>query len=139
MQPITSRASRSVVMVQQSDHALLAPMIDGSTAQPPQDGFAHLRAPITTPDIRLRFGTAVKRARKRLGLTQEAVAERAELHRTYVADIERGARNVSLVSIEKLAHALEFPLFALFHDVDGDCPWNPAEFPEVRPNALRGH
>ena len=45
--------------------------------------------------------------RKRLGISQEKLAERAGLHRTYICDVERGARNLSLESIEKLAHALE--------------------------------
>ena len=42
------------------------------------------------------------------------LAERADLHRTYIADIERGARNVSLRSIEKLARALGVPTAELF-------------------------
>jgi transcriptional regulator with XRE-family HTH domain len=42
------------------------------------------------------------------------LAELAGLHRTYVADIERGVRNVSLANIEKLAIALEISLSALF-------------------------
>lgn len=49
-----------------------------------------------------------------LNLSQEALAERADLHRTYVADIERGVRNVSLLNIEKLARALEISLADLF-------------------------
>lgn len=52
--------------------------------------------------------------RGRLGISQEELAERAGLHRTYVCDIERGARNVSLKSIEKLAKALEISLSMLF-------------------------
>ena len=52
--------------------------------------------------------------RGRLGISQEELAERAGLHRTYVCDIERGARNVSLKSIEKLASALQIPLSTLF-------------------------
>jgi len=42
-----------------------------------------------------------------LGISQEELAERANLHRTYISDVERGARNVSLASIGKLARALE--------------------------------
>ena len=57
-------------------------------------------------DIRVRFGQAVRKQRIRLGLSQEGLAEKANMHRTYVADIERGVRNVSLVNIEKLALAL---------------------------------
>ena len=57
-------------------------------------------------DILTRFGQAVRKRRMEMNLSQEALAERADLHRTYVADIERGVRNVSLKNIEKLARAL---------------------------------
>jgi CheY-like chemotaxis protein len=49
-----------------------------------------------------------------MGISQEELADRAGLHRTYVSDIERGARNPSLESIEKLAHALDVSLPSLF-------------------------
>jgi transcriptional regulator with XRE-family HTH domain len=49
-----------------------------------------------------------------MGFSQEELAERAMLHRTYISDVERGVRNVSLQSIERLAHALEISLPALF-------------------------
>jgi CheY-like chemotaxis protein len=65
-------------------------------------------------DIKNRFGTAVRSRRKRLGISQEELASRAGLHRTYVADIERGARNLSLANIEKLAKALETSIPTLF-------------------------
>ena len=58
-------------------------------------------------DIRIRFGIAVRKRRSELGISQEELAGRAELHRTYIADIERGARNVSLINIEKIARGLE--------------------------------
>ena len=47
-------------------------------------------------------------------MSQEALGERADLHRTYIADIERGVRNISLVNIEKLARALDLPIWVLF-------------------------
>jgi CheY-like chemotaxis protein len=65
-------------------------------------------------DVRKKFGTAVREHRLELGLSQESLAERAELHRTYVTDVERGARNVSLQSISKLAKALEVSIGTLF-------------------------
>ena len=52
--------------------------------------------------------------RLRLGFSQEALAERAELHRTYITDVERGARNLSLESISRLARALRISIGALF-------------------------
>lgn len=56
---------------------------------------------------------SVRACRKRLGLSQEKLAERAGLHRTYICDVERGVRNVSLESIEKLARALEVSISTL--------------------------
>ena len=61
-----------------------------------------------------RFGSAVRAKRTELGLSQEELAGRAGLHRTYISDIERGARNISLESIEKLAQALETGVSHLF-------------------------
>jgi transcriptional regulator with XRE-family HTH domain len=56
----------------------------------------------------------VKRRRYEIGISQEGLAERAGLHRTYVADIERGARNLAIENIEKLAVALEISISDLF-------------------------
>jgi transcriptional regulator with XRE-family HTH domain len=52
--------------------------------------------------------------RKRLGLSQEEVADAAGLHRTYVGSVERGERNVSVDNIERLAAALGVPIVQLF-------------------------
>jgi transcriptional regulator with XRE-family HTH domain len=70
------------------------------------------------PDIRERFGYAVKVRREALELTQEELADKAEIHRTYLSDVERGARNVSLLNIERLARGLEFSLPELFREVE---------------------
>ena len=70
------------------------------------------------PDVRERFGFAVKARREELGLTQEDLAERAGIHRTYLSDIERGGRNVSLINIEKVAEALSMPISELFRLVE---------------------
>jgi transcriptional regulator with XRE-family HTH domain len=66
------------------------------------------------PDIRERFGYAVRVRREELGLTQEDLADRAGIHRTYLSDLERGTRNVSLINIERLASALTLPMSELF-------------------------
>jgi CheY-like chemotaxis protein/DNA-binding XRE family transcriptional regulator len=65
-------------------------------------------------EVKTAFGTAIRSRRNRLGLSQEQLAERASLHRTYISDIERAARNLSLESISKLAEALEVSVAALF-------------------------
>jgi transcriptional regulator with XRE-family HTH domain len=69
-------------------------------------------------DIRERFGYAVKLRREALGLTQEDLADKAGIHRTYLSDIERGTRNVSLINIERLAAALALSLSELFRLVE---------------------
>jgi transcriptional regulator with XRE-family HTH domain len=53
-----------------------------------------------------KFGNRVRRRRQALGWTIERLAEEAELHWTYVASVERGERNISLVNIVRLAQAL---------------------------------
>ena len=65
-------------------------------------------------DVKKRFGLAIKNWRAKSDISQEELAWRAGLHRSYVADIERGVRNASLQSIEKLAKAFEVSLSALF-------------------------
>jgi len=55
---------------------------------------------------RLLFAKNLKATREQLGLSQEALAEIAELHRTYAGSVERGERNISIDNIECLAKAL---------------------------------
>ena len=57
-------------------------------------------------DIRVLFGRRLRELRKERGLSQEELAFRAGLHRTYVSSAERGERNVALINIERLARAL---------------------------------
>ncbi len=68
--------------------------------------------------IRVRFGLAVRKRRQELSISQEELADRAELHRTYISDIERGRRNLSLDNIEKLALALELSLSELMREAE---------------------
>jgi CheY-like chemotaxis protein/DNA-binding XRE family transcriptional regulator len=65
-------------------------------------------------DAKRTFGTSVRAWRNRLGISQEKLAERAQLHPTYISSVECGARDVSLENIERLAHALEISVPALF-------------------------
>ena len=70
----------------------------------------------------IAFGTAVRTARKGNSLTQQELADRASLHRTYIADIERGRRNVSLVNITALARALEISPSKLLNGIEAEEP-----------------
>ena len=65
-------------------------------------------------DIRARFGRRLRELRRDRGLSQEELAFRSGLHRTYVSSAERGERNVSLVNIERLARALEISISDFF-------------------------
>ena len=68
-------------------------------------------------DIRVRFGQRLRQLRQARGLSQEELAFRAGLHRTYVSSTERGQRNVALVNLEKLSNALEVDIADLLRDV----------------------
>lgn len=69
-------------------------------------------------DVQKGFGAEVKRRRVQLGISQEKLAERANLHRTYVSDVEAGKRNPSLASIQRLTLALGASLGAIFASVE---------------------
>lgn len=69
---------------------------------------------MTAVALQLLLGNAIKQQRSALGISQEELASRAGLHRTYVSEVERGERNPSIASIEKLAHALEVSFTSLF-------------------------
>jgi transcriptional regulator with XRE-family HTH domain len=57
-------------------------------------------------DIRTRLGRNLRSLRDDKGLSQEAFAHEAGIHRTYISDIERGARNPTITVVEKIAAAL---------------------------------
>jgi transcriptional regulator with XRE-family HTH domain len=60
-------------------------------------------------DAHRAFGKELQRARKEKGVTQEALGRRVGLHATYIGDVERGERNVSLANILKIARGIEVP------------------------------
>ncbi len=66
------------------------------------------------------IGNMIRDKRSALRLSQEELADRAGLHRTYISDLERGARNPTLDSLERLAAALEISTAALFHQASKD-------------------
>jgi len=57
-------------------------------------------------DIRQRFAKNVRRLRRAMDISQEAFADMAGLHRTYVSAVERGTRNPSITVVEQFAKAL---------------------------------
>jgi len=65
-------------------------------------------------DILKKFGNKIKEVRTERGLSQEELAFRAELHRTYVGAVERGEKNISLKNIDKIAEALKVKIKDLF-------------------------
>lgn len=58
-------------------------------------------------DIRERLGQNLRTLRQQKGLSQEEFAFEAKIHRTYISDLERGARNPTIMIVEKLAKALQ--------------------------------
>ena len=60
--------------------------------------------------ILLKFGDRVRIFRKEKGLSQEDLAHKAELHRTYIGMIERAEKNITLLNIEKIANALNISI-----------------------------
>ena len=65
-------------------------------------------------DIKSLVGKRVKELRNRLGISQEELAYRAGLDRTYITSVECGKRNISIVNIEKIAKALSVTLAEFF-------------------------
>ena len=65
-------------------------------------------------DIRKRFGKRVKALREAKGWSQEELADRAGLHRTYISAVERAVRNPTLTVIDRIANALDVNIAKLF-------------------------
>ena len=65
-------------------------------------------------DILKVFGTNVRYYRTKLGVSQEKFGEMCNLHRTYISDIERFNRSISLDNIQKIADALKIDTYKLF-------------------------
>lgn len=65
-------------------------------------------------DIKVAVGKRIKFLRNQIGISQEELADRADIDRTYITSVECGKRNVSIVNIEKIAKALDVTLSKLF-------------------------
>ncbi len=69
-------------------------------------------------DIKLKVGQRIKELRKQLSLSQEALALKSEVDRTYITDVENGRRNVSLEILQKIIAALETSFTEFFTSKD---------------------
>lgn len=67
-------------------------------------------------EILIKFGNRVRKLRKLKNLSQEELAFRADVHRTYIGMIERAEKNITLLNIEKMANALEVSINDLFNE-----------------------
>lgn len=65
-----------------------------------------------------KFGQKVRGLREDRGLSQEVLADLADLHRTYIGGIEHGERNVSLINIARIARALGVGADVLLGDLE---------------------
>lgn len=72
-----------------------------------------------TITLRTIFATNLRQSRLGLGISQEELAHRAGLHRTYVGSVERGERNVSIDNIERLSSALDMAAATLLAEASG--------------------
>lgn len=68
--------------------------------------------------ILVRYGQAVRKVRLEQGMSQEELADRCGLHRTYISDVELGKRNISLENIERIAISLNKDLSDFFKEVE---------------------
>jgi len=67
-------------------------------------------------EILVKFGNKVRKVRNKLELSQEGLAVKAGVHRTYIGMIERAEKNITLENIEKVAKALNLKLSDFFSD-----------------------
>ena len=65
--------------------------------------------------IKIEVGKRIRELRNEMGISQEALANRAEIDRTYVTDVENGRRNISIENLEKLVIALQIEFKDFFN------------------------
>jgi len=65
-------------------------------------------------ELLMKFGDRVRTLRKKHGFSQEYLAQIVDLHRTYIGQIERGEKNLSLINIDKIATAFSLSIAQLF-------------------------
>jgi transcriptional regulator with XRE-family HTH domain len=69
---------------------------------------------VSDSEILKKFGNRVRELRKERNISQEELAYKADLHRTYIGMIERAEKNITLMNIEKIANALEVSIKDFF-------------------------
>jgi transcriptional regulator with XRE-family HTH domain len=67
--------------------------------------------------ILVKFGKKIREVRVKRGLSQEALADIANVHRTYIGMVERAEKNITLLNIQKLAKALKIDIRELFDGI----------------------
>jgi len=70
--------------------------------------------------ILISFGKHLKKLREERSLSQEELAHRASLDRTYISGVENGRRNISLKALNSIANAMKINLAELFRDIEYD-------------------
>ncbi len=79
--------------------------------------FVLLRGVSVTPQHRRIFGEAMRNQRKKAGCSQEKLAEKADLHPTYISRVENGATNISLDTMIRIAKSLRIKVNDLTRDI----------------------
>ena len=79
-------------------------------------------AEMTGRSVKVSFGEAVRHTRLAQGLSQEELADRSGLDRSYIGGVERGERNPSVVAISQIAAGLGISMAALFAEITGEQP-----------------
>lgn len=74
--------------------------------------------PVESDDLLHALGAVIRSRPMELHLSQERLAERARIHRTYVADVERSTRKIALRKVTRLAAALDLTLVELFTRIE---------------------
>ena len=66
----------------------------------------------------IKLGKVVQSERRKAGMSQESLAELADVHRTYIGMIERAEKNVTLTSLQKISQALRVPMSSILRRVE---------------------
>jgi transcriptional regulator with XRE-family HTH domain len=79
------------------------------------------------------IGATIRALRRERGLSQETLADLADIDRSYMSGVERGLRNISVLNLSRVAKALDVPLIDLIGSVDATHPSAAAVLPPFRP------